>query len=111
MTAVGLAATINLDALRASLLLTRSAANEIAALAVFAALMLGLVAADAELWLLIAGNGAIPLISGTVNGVARLRARVSPGPPLGFSLVTRRGMRDFLPTVGPLLGPSRFPSS
>ncbi len=101
VTAVGLAATINLDALRASLLLTRSAANEIAALAVFAALMLGLIAADAELWLLIAGNGAIPLISGTVSGMARLRL----GLPwrLRPASVTTRGIRDFLPTAGPLL--------
>ena len=101
VTAVGLAATINLDALRASLLLTRSAANEIAALGVFAALMLGLIAADADLWLLIAGNGTIPLISGTINGLARLRL----GLPwrLRPSTVTRRGIGQFLPTAGPLL--------
>ena len=101
VTAAGLAATINLDALRASLLLTRSAVNEIAALGVFAALMLGLIAAGADLWLLIAGNGAIPLISGTINGVARLRL----GLPwrLRPSAVTRRGIGEFLPTAGPLL--------
>ena len=101
VTGVGLTATINLDALRASLLLTRSAANEIAALAVFAALMLGLIAADADLWLLIAGNGAIPLISGTINGVARLRL----GLPwrLRLSAVTRSGIGQLLPTAGPLL--------
>lgn len=101
VTSVGLAATINLDALRASLLLTRSAANEIAALGAFAALMLGLIAADADLWLLIAGNGAIPLISGTISGVARLRLglpwRLAPGA------VTRRGIGEFLSTAGPLL--------
>ena len=49
VTAVGLTATVNLDALRAALRLTRSAANEIAALGVFAALMLGLIAAGAPL--------------------------------------------------------------
>lgn len=101
VTAVGLAASVNLDALRASLLLTRSAANEIAALVVFGALMLGLIAADAQLWLLIAANGSIPLISGTVNGLARLRLdlpwRVRP------SAVTRRAVGEFLPTAGPLL--------
>ena len=101
VTAAGLAATINLDALRASLLLRRSAANEIAALAVFAALMLGLIAADADLWLLIAGNGTIPLISGTINGVAR----IALGLPwrLRPSAVTRRGIGELLPTAGPLL--------
>lgn len=101
VTAVGLASTVNLDALRASLLLTRSAANEIAALAVFGALMLGLIAADADLWLLIAANGSIPLISGTINGLARLRLelpwRLRP------DAVTRRGVGEFLPTAGPLL--------
>jgi len=101
VTAAGLAATINLDAMRASLLITRSAANEIAALAVFAVLMLGLIAADADLWLLIAGNGAIPLIGGTINGVARVRL----GLPwrLRPSAVTRRGIGEFLPTASPLL--------
>ena len=47
VSAVGLAATVNLDAMRAALLLTRSAANEIAALVVFAALMLTLALSDA----------------------------------------------------------------
>jgi len=101
VSAVGLALTINLDALRASLLLRRSAANEIGALAVFGALMLGLIAADAELWVLIAANGSIPLISGVVNGVSRLRAglawRLEP------RAVTRRGIAGFLPRAGPLL--------
>ncbi len=101
VTAVGLATTINLDALRASLMLTRSAANEIAALGAFAALMLGLIAADADLWLLIAGNGTIPLISGTINGATRLRRRLPWR--LRPSAVTRQRIGEFLPTAGPLL--------
>ena len=93
VSAVGLAATVNLDAMRAALLLTRSAANEIAALVVFAALMLTLALSDAPLWALIAASGSIPLLSGTVNLVARRRlglpfrlragrlpARAGPGP-------------------------------
>lgn len=101
VSAVGLALTINLDAMRASLLLTQSAANEIAALAAFAALMLGLITADASLWVLIAANGSIPLISGSVNGVSRLRA----GLPwrLDRRAATRRRMAGFLPSAGPLL--------
>jgi O-antigen/teichoic acid export membrane protein len=101
VTAAGLAATINLDALRASLLLTRSAANEIAALVAFAALMLGLVAADADLWLLIAGNGSIPLISGTINAVSRFRL----GLPWRFEprSVTRRRVGEIVPVAGPVL--------
>ncbi len=101
VTAVGLATTINLDALRASLLLTRSAANEIAAVAVFGALMLGLIIADADLWLLIAGNGSIPLISGTINGIARLRLAL----PWRFERrsVTRRRAAGLVPSAGPVL--------
>ncbi len=101
VTAVGLATTINLDALRASLLLTRSAANEIAAVVVFGALMFGLIAARADLWLLIAGNGSIPLISGTINGISRLRLAL----PWRFEArsVTRRRVADLVPSAGPVL--------
>lgn len=101
ITAIGLALTVNLDALRAAMRLTRSAANEIAALAVFAALMLGLIAAGAPLWLLIAASGAIPLLSGTINLVARRRLG------LAFRLrrgsVTRAQTTAVLPTAGWLL--------
>ena len=101
VTAVGLAATVNLDAMRAALLLTRSAANEIAALIVFAALMLGLVAADASLPVLIGASGSIPLISGTIN----LAAKRALGLPFRFhrAAVTREQARRVLPTAGYLL--------
>jgi len=101
VTGAGLVATVNLDALRASLLLRRSAANEIAALLVFGALMLGLVAGGAPLWLLIAANGSIPLISGTVNGVARVRL----GLPwrLDRGAIEAARVRQIAPTAGHLL--------
>ncbi len=101
VTAAGLAATINLDALRASLLLTRSATNEIAAVAVFGALMLSLIGAGADLWLLIAANGSIPLISGTINGVARARLAL----PWRFEAraVSRGRVRELVPNAGPIL--------
>ena len=101
ISAVGLATTVNLDALRAALLLTRSAANEIAALVVFAALMLTLALSDAPLWALIAASGSIPLLSGSVNLVARRR--------LGLPFRWRRGgydrdrARALAPTAGWLL--------
>ena len=101
VSAVGLATTVNLDALRAALLLTRSAANEIAALLMFAALMLTLALSDAPLWALIAASGSIPLLSGTINLVARRR--------LGLAYRWRRGgfdrrrARDLAPTAGWLL--------
>jgi len=101
VTAVGLALSVNLDALRAAMRLTRSAANEIAALALFAALMLGLIAAGADLWLLIGASGSIPLLSGTINLVARRRLG------LAFRLrrrsVTRGQASAVLPTAGWLL--------
>ena len=101
VTAAGLVTTVNLDALRASLLLTRSAANEIAALIVFGALMLGLIAAGADPWVLIAGDGSIPLISGAINGVARMRL----GLPwrLERRSISRRWLREIVPTAGHLL--------
>ncbi|HYI36506.1 MAG TPA: oligosaccharide flippase family protein [Thermoleophilaceae bacterium] len=101
VSAVGLATTVNLDALRAALLLTRSAANEIAALLVFAALMLTLALSDAPLWALIAASGSIPVLSGTINLVARRR--------LGLAYRWRRGgfdrrrARELAPTAGWLL--------
>ena len=101
VTAVGLTATVNLDALRAALRLTRSAANEIAALAVFAALMLGLIAAGAPLWVLIGASGSIPLISGAVNFVSRRALAL----PFRFerAAVSRAQARLILPTAGWLL--------
>jgi len=101
VTAVGLATTINLDAMRAALLLTRSAANEIAGLVLFAVLMLTLALSDAPLWTLIAASGAIPLFSGSINLVARRRLR------LAFRLrrggFTRARARLLAPTAGWLL--------
>jgi O-antigen/teichoic acid export membrane protein len=101
VTAVGLAMSVNLDAVRAALLLTRSALNEIAGLVLFAALMLTLALSGAPLWALIAGSGTIPLFSGTVNLVSRRRR----GLPYRY----RRGgftperARSLAPTAGWLL--------
>ena len=101
VSAVGLAATVNLDAMRAALLLTRSAVNEIAALAVFAALMLTLALSDAPLWALIAASGSIPLLSGTINLVARRRLRLPYRLRAGG--FTRERARALVPTAGWLL--------
>ena len=93
--------TVYLDALRASLLLTRSAALEIAGVSLFAAAMLGAIAADAPLWVLIGLSGSITLMSGTL---AALSVR-SLGLPMRFSRsgVTRRQAGRLLPTAGHLL--------
>ena len=83
VTAVGLAMSVNLDAVRAALLLTRSAANEIAGLVLFAALMLTLALSGAPLWALIAASGSIPLLQRHREPGARRR--------LGLPYRCRRG--------------------
>lgn len=101
VTFVGLPLTVNLDALRAALLLTRSALNEIAALGLFAALMLTLALSDAPLWALIAFSGSIPLLSGTVNLLSRRRRRL----PYRLKRVgwDRAAVGALAPTAGRLL--------
>ena len=101
VTAVGIAVSVHLDALRASRLLARSAALEIVALALFLGLMLTLILGDAELWLIIAANGAIPLFSGTLCLLAVRRLRL----PYRFrrAEVTRERAASLLPTAGYLL--------
>ena len=101
VTAVGITISVHLDALRASGRLARSAVLEIVALALFLALMLSLILNDAELWLVIAGNGAIPLFSGVLCLVAVRRLRL----PYRFrrSELTRARVRALVPTAGYLL--------
>lgn len=101
ITAVGLAISVNLDAMRGALLLTRSAANEILALVLFAGLMLGLITSDAPLWVLIGASGSIPFLSGIINFVAK-RAL---GLPFRFERgsVSREQARRLLPTAGYVL--------
>jgi len=101
ITAVGLATTVNLDAMRGALRLTRSAANEILALVLFAGLMLGLIAADAPLWVLIGASGSIPLLSGTINFAAKRALRL----PFRFErgAVSRAQAGKVLPTAGYVL--------
>lgn len=90
-----------LDALRASLRLTRSAALEICAVGLFAATMLGAIFAGAPLWVLIGLSGTITLISGLLAAVS-VRAL---GLPARFrrAAVTRRQAQRVLPTAGNLL--------
>ena len=101
ITAVGLAVSVNLDAMRGALLLTRSAANEILALVLFAGLMLGLITAGAPLWVLIGASGSIPFLSGTINFVAKRALRL----PFRFQrgAVSHEQARKVLPTAGYVL--------
>src|SRR5215211_6569740 len=66
LTAVGIAASVNLDRLRAERMFPRAALAEIAAVAVNLAMMVTLVLAGADLALLIALSGALPLLSGLI---------------------------------------------
>jgi O-antigen/teichoic acid export membrane protein len=101
VTAIGITVSVHLDALRASRLLTRSAAAEIVALALFLTLMLVLILGDAELWLIIAGNGTIPFFSGSLCLLIVRRSRL----PYRFrrAEVTRERIQSLLPTAGYLL--------
>ena len=92
VTAVGWPVTIHRDALRADGMFVRAAAVEIGALAVYAAVVLGLAFADAPLWLLIGASGTIPLLAGLGCLVAARAARL----PYRFARrdVTREAARE-----------------
>jgi O-antigen/teichoic acid export membrane protein len=80
VTAVGWPLTVNRDALRAQQQFVRAAATELVALLVYLALVLGLVYGGANLALVIAASGTIPLLSGLgCTAVAR-----SSGLPFRF---------------------------
>src|SRR4051794_12480749 len=67
VTAVGIAASIQLDRLRAERMFTTAAGCEIAAVAVYLVLMVGLILADVSLSVLIALSGLLPLLSGAIS--------------------------------------------
>src|SRR3954470_22408932 len=73
LTAVGVTASVWLDALRAERQFVRAAGIEIVAVALYLATMLVLVFAGAGLGVLIAMSGALPLYSGTLSALAARR--------------------------------------
>ena len=98
---MGIAATIYLDALRAERQFVRAARTEIVSVALYLVVMLTLIFAGADLGVLIAASGAIPLFSGTLCAIvawrARLHFRFTP------SGVKRRRLMLIVPTAGWLL--------
>src|SRR3954452_4674771 len=80
VTAVGIAASIQLDRLRAERMFTTGAGCEIAAVAVYLALMVALIAADVSLSVLVALSGLLPLLSGAVSGVIVRRRGLATRP-------------------------------
>jgi O-antigen/teichoic acid export membrane protein len=101
VTGLGIAATINLDALRAERLFVRAAMTEIVAVSLHLALMLGLIFGGADLAWVIAFSGAIPLFSGVLCAVVARRS----GLPVRFerAAVTRERTMEIVPTAGWLL--------
>jgi len=100
LTAVGIAASVYLDALRAERLFVRAARTEILAVALYLALMLALIFGGAGLGVIIAASGAIPLISGVLCAIVGRRARLRL--PL-FGGAGRTRLMAIVPTAGWLL--------
>jgi O-antigen/teichoic acid export membrane protein len=101
LTAVGVTASVWLDALRAERQFVRAASIEIAAVAIYLAGMLALIFGGAGLGALIAVSGALPLLSGTLSALMARR--------LGLDLrwrpttATRPRVMAIVPTAGFLL--------
>jgi O-antigen/teichoic acid export membrane protein len=98
VTLVGWPVTVYRDALRARSRLVLAARAEIAGVAAYAALLLGLAFADAPLWALIGASAAIPLLAGLACAIA---ARAAGVPwRLRPRSATRSSARDFLGLAG-----------
>jgi O-antigen/teichoic acid export membrane protein len=97
-TLIGWPLTVYRDALRARTRFVLAAGAEVAGIAGYVALMLGLALADAPLWALIGAGNAIPLLAGLACLVAaraiRLPWRIRP------RLATRAAAREFLGLAG-----------
>ena len=101
VTALGIAASVYLDALRAQRLFSRAALIEIAAVCLYLAVMLALILGNADLAAVIAVSGAMPLLSGLLSA-AVVRAMRLP-----FRLIrgaaTRARAMQIVPMAGWLL--------
>jgi O-antigen/teichoic acid export membrane protein len=101
LTAVGIAASVQLDALRAERRFAQAAGAEIAAVAIYLVLMVTLIVTGAGLGVVIAVSGALPLLSGVLCALIARRA----GLPrrLRQSGRERRHTAAIVPTAGWLL--------
>ncbi|HEV7847428.1 MAG TPA: oligosaccharide flippase family protein [Thermoleophilaceae bacterium] len=101
LTAVGIVASVNLDGLRAERMFPTAAGAEIAAVAIYLVVMVAVILADANLGLIIALSGALPLLSGLICAVLVRRA----GLPFHFVRLgaARRHRAEIIPTAGWLL--------
>jgi O-antigen/teichoic acid export membrane protein len=101
VTAVGITASVYLDALRAERMFVRAASTEIGAVAVYLAGMLVLIFSGAGLSAVIAVSGALPLLSGVLCALVVRRGML----PFWFVRegVTRERVMAIVPTAGYLL--------
>jgi O-antigen/teichoic acid export membrane protein len=101
LTAVGIAASVHLDALRAERMFPRAAGAEIAAVAIYLVVMVALIVSGADLAVVIALSGALPLLSGLI--CAGLLRRHGLTFPLVRGGAYARHRAAILPTAGWLL--------
>jgi O-antigen/teichoic acid export membrane protein len=101
VTAAGISASVWLDALRAERRFVWGALTEIAAVALQLALMLTLILSGADLALVIAVSGGMPLLSGVLSAVVVRRSGLAPR--LVRDGVTRERAMAIVPTAGWLL--------
>ena len=100
VTAVGIAASIHLDRLRAERMFTTAAGTEIAAVGIYLVLMVAVIVGDASLSVIIALSGLLPLLSGSISGVAMRRRGLSVRGREGAG---RGHAAAIIPTAGWLL--------
>jgi O-antigen/teichoic acid export membrane protein len=101
VTAAGISASVWLDGLRAERLFARGAITEIAAVSLQLALMLALILSGADLALVIAMSGAMPLLSGLLSALVVRRSRLEIRLVRGGA--TRARAMRIVPTAGWLL--------
>ena len=100
VSAVGIAASIQLDRLRAERMFTTAAGTEIAAVAIYLVLMVTLIVTDVSLSVIIALSGLLPLLSGAISGVVVRRHGLAVRSP---EAADRRHTAAIVPTAGWLL--------
>jgi O-antigen/teichoic acid export membrane protein len=101
LTALGIAASVYLDALRAERRFVQAAGAEIAAVMLYLVVMVALILAGAGLDVVIALSGALPLLSGVICALIARRAGLPRS--LAGSGRERRHTAAIVPTAGWLL--------
>ena len=99
VTAIGIEASVHLDRLRAERLFPLTASTEMAAVGIYLVLMVVLIAAGADLALIIAASGALPFLSGTICAVIARRRGLWTSSGRG----SRQHRAAIIPTAGWLL--------